>query len=74
MPHNINGLYVIVNNESKTLVARIDWFGQTYKKLKELNETNNVHTWHNVSHPKCPKWIKTLAQNQWFYSMFGVRA
>jgi hypothetical protein len=67
-----NGFYLIANNESKTLIARIDWYGQAHKKLEELNKIDNVHTVHNVTHPKCPKWIKILAQNQWFYSMFGA--
>jgi hypothetical protein len=66
------GVYVIVNNETKTLVVRITGFITCYKELEKLNAVNNVHSWHNVTHPRCPKWVKSLAQDQWFYSQFKV--
>ena len=53
--------YYIVNYTSKTLISKHEYYGKATKALEEYDNKNvDVIAIHNITHPKCPVWVKEL--------------
>lgn len=59
----IEHTYAIVDYDSKTLITTRDWYGQAHSVLTSL-PVQRAAVIHNITHPKCPVWVKNLVKAQ----------
>lgn len=53
--------YRIVNYTHKTLISKHDFYGKAAKALEDYdNRSLDRIAIHNITHSKCPKWVKEL--------------
>ncbi len=53
--------YRIVNYTSKTLISKHEYYGKAAKALEEYGPRGlDVIAIHNITHPRCPQWVKEL--------------
>lgn len=65
---NANGrpkTYVVVNTRTRTVVAAFNWVGEAMKAVTRDGAVDL--TLHNITHPKCPDWLKELVRSDRVY-------
>lgn len=60
--------YVVVDPRAKEVVAAFSWAREASRGLKELQEDRGDDlTLHNITHPKCPDWLKEFVRSDRTY-------
>lgn len=60
---NANGTvktYVIADDRAKKIVEAFDYVGQACKRRNELEKADANLSIHNITHSKCPEWLRDL--------------
>lgn len=53
--------YAVVDTSTQKLLGRYKWAGECLKAKDQAVREGNPHAFmHNITHPKCPAWVKEL--------------
>jgi hypothetical protein len=61
--------YAVVDPQAKTVLATFNWVGAAAKGMEKLKKAGGVDDLmlHNLTHPKCPDWLKEIVTSDVVY-------
>lgn len=55
--------YAVVDPAARQLLATFNWIGVADRGMKDLQKAGHGElTIHNITHPKCPDWLKEMVR------------